>query len=761
VTALDLFNNTATGYTGTVHFSSTDASAGLPADGTLSGGTGSFSATLKTAGGQTITTTDLANSSVTGTSGTVAVSAAAATHFAVSAPATATAGSAFSLTVTALDPFNNTAAGYAGTVHFTSTDARAALPANGTLSGGTASFSATLKTAGGQTITATDAVNAAVTGASGSIAVSAAAATHFAVTVPATATAGAAFSLTVTALDPFNNTATGYAGTVHFSSSDASASLPADGTLSGGTGSFSATLKTAGSQTVTATDTANASLTGTSGTVAVRSAAATHFSLSAPATATAGAAFGATVTVLDLFNNAVTGYGGTVHFTSGDAQAVLPADYTFTGADKGVHTFAGGVALKTAGNQTVTATDTLTSSLSGTSNGVAVSAAAATHFTVGGPATATAGAAFGVTVTALDPFNNTAAGYRGTVHFTSRDAQAGLPADYTFTAGDNGTHPPANGVTLKTAGSQTVTATDTANPSLTGTSGSITVGAAAANHFTVSGPATATAGAAFGFTVTALDPFNNTATGYTGTVDFSSTDASASLPAIGTLSGGTGSFSATLKTAGGQTVTATAAANASLSGTSGPVAVSAAAASTLAVGGYPATVTAGTAFRVTVTTQDAYNNIVTGYTGTVHFTSSDDQAMLPPAYSFTAADGGVHTFLLTLNTAGPQSLTVADTDGHAYVLAGITVSPPPAPPSARSIVARLVTVKARRKKRLMVEVLFADTGALKGEFTSPFRRPRYTRIQAGVRDSDGDGVPDQVVLTARKGKRAVTAIFPG
>ena len=53
---------------------------------------------------------------------------APATHFTVSAPASATAGSAFNFTVTALDTSNNTATGYAGTAHFTSSDGQAVLP---------------------------------------------------------------------------------------------------------------------------------------------------------------------------------------------------------------------------------------------------------------------------------------------------------------------------------------------------------------------------------------------------------------------------------------------------------------------------------------------------------------------------------------------------------------------------------------------------------------------------------------------------------
>src|SRR5205814_1333293 len=131
--------------------------------------TGNFSATLKTAGNQTIAGTDTSNSSITGTSSAIAVSAGSATHYTVSAPASATAGSAFSFTVTALDQFNNPATSYAGTVHFTSSDGAATLPANSTLSSGGGSFSATLRTPGSQTITATDMSNAAITGTSNAI----------------------------------------------------------------------------------------------------------------------------------------------------------------------------------------------------------------------------------------------------------------------------------------------------------------------------------------------------------------------------------------------------------------------------------------------------------------------------------------------------------------------------------------------------------------------------------------------------------------
>src|SRR5262249_28061543 len=85
---------------------------------------------------------------------------------------------------------------------------------------------------------------------------------------------------------------------------------------------------------------------------------------------------------------------------------------------------------------------------------------------------------------------------------------------------------------------------------------------------------------------------------------------------------------------------------------------------------------------------------------------------------------------------------------------------PPAPP-VRAITARLVNVKVGRRKVLMVRVIYADTGEVKREVASPFQPPTFKNVQASVRDRDGDGVNDVIVLMARKGRRAVTATFPG
>src|SRR5258708_4942534 len=113
-----------------------------------------------------------------------------------------------------------------------------------------------------------------------------------------------------------------------------------------------------------------------------------------------------------------------------------------------------------------------------------------------------------------------------------------------------------------------------------------------ATHFSVTPTANmATAGMAFNFTVTALDASNAPVATYTGAVHFTSSDGQAALPADTTITNGAGTYSATLKTAGEQIITATA----TVAGSSGAITVSAAAASTLTVSAPAAATT-----RVTV-----------------------------------------------------------------------------------------------------------------------------------------------------------------
>ncbi len=151
--------------------------------------------------------------------------------------------------------------------------------------------------------------------------------------------------------------------------------------------------------------------------------------------------------------------------------------------------------------------------------------------------------------------------------------------------------------------------------------------------------------------MTAYDAYGNVATGYTGTVHFTSTDGQAD--AAGQLhlhrrrTPGSHTFSATLKTAGTQSITATDTVTGTITGSQTHLCRSRRTATHFTVTGFTSPTTAGVAHSVTVTAHDAYGNVATGYTGTVHFTSSDGQAVAAGQlhlHQRRRRDNGVHTF---------------------------------------------------------------------------------------------------------------------
>ena len=169
VTALNADGSVNTGYSGAVHFSSSDRQAVLPPDATLTNGTGTFSVTLKTAGTQWITASDTGNSNIAGSESGITVTPGAATHFLISGPTSIAANTFFSITLTAVDAYGNIATGYRGTVHFSDSVGGANLPGNYTFQAsdkGVHTFTnLKLKTKGMQTITIWDTLNNTILGA--------------------------------------------------------------------------------------------------------------------------------------------------------------------------------------------------------------------------------------------------------------------------------------------------------------------------------------------------------------------------------------------------------------------------------------------------------------------------------------------------------------------------------------------------------------------------------------------------------------------
>ena len=304
---------------------------------------------------------------------------------------------------------------------------------------------------------------------------------HFDITgLPASVVAGVPQTITVTAKDIADAVDTTFVGTISFTIAGGAAHPNHTFTV-GEAGVASITgivFQTVGSSKfVDVADVADSAATG-SASAAVTPAPATHLHVFGyPASVVAGVPASVNIVALDQFGNIDTNYAGIVHMTSSDSHAFLADDSALpvgTGSGDALAT------LKTVGTQSLTLTDTVTPSITGSQVGITVTPAAASTLTVTGfadPTTANVASAF--TVTAWDPFLNIDTNYTGTVHFTSSDGAAVLPANYHFLVGDAGTHSLSG--TLKTVGTQTLTATDTVTASITGTQSGIDV-VAAVNH---------------------------------------------------------------------------------------------------------------------------------------------------------------------------------------------------------------------------------------------------------------------------------------
>ena len=365
-------------------------------------------------------------------------------------------------------------------------------------------------------------------------------------------------------------------------------------------------------------------------------AAATHLVLEASTTTpTAGAGDNLTITAEDASNKPVTSYSGTKNLTFGGASTTGSFHPTVTDSSGAATnfgsataiTFSNGVASVTgskngvmtlykAESTAITVTDGTISNGAGLS--VTVSPAAAASFSLSTPATQTAGIAFAETLTALDAYGNTATGYTGskTIAFSgpssSPNATApNYPASVSFASGVG-----TASITLYKAESTALTAKE---GSISGSSGSFTVNPASASSFSLATPSAQTAGSAFEQTLTALDAYGNTATGYGGskTIAFSGPSSSPNstapkYPASVSFSSGVGKASITLYKAESTTRTAK---EGAISGSSGSFIVNPATAASLSLSAASTTPTAGEADNLTIAALDTYGNAATAYTG--------------------------------------------------------------------------------------------------------------------------------------------------
>jgi len=234
---------------------------------------------------------------------------------------------------------------------------------------GAKTFTLTATSAGTASVSITASPTLTIAGSPISVTVSTSATTAT-LSGPATATEAVATSAFTVALNGV------YTGTITPTVSGVTGSFtPISLSWSGTSGSktFTFTPSSSGTASISITASPTLSYSGSPVSVSVSPGAVDTLSVTGPSSATAGMPLSITVTADLTMGGTDTSYRGTIAFTSNDPHAALPGNYTFTVGDVGVHSFT--VTFLTAGDKTITATDTVTSAISGTSAAVSVSPA--------------------------------------------------------------------------------------------------------------------------------------------------------------------------------------------------------------------------------------------------------------------------------------------------------------------------------------------------------------------------------------------------
>jgi uncharacterized repeat protein (TIGR01451 family) len=539
VKARDALGNAATGFAGSVTVAITGGTGttGAHLTGTVTVaavlGVATFSGlAIDSAGaGYSLSASATGLNGATSAAFNIAASAPAQLAF-TTQPGNTTAGVGFGVVVTVRNGLGSTATGFtdnvtvaitAGTgtafAHLTGTTTVAAVAGVATFSG------LAIDSAGsGYSLAASANLVNGATSATFNIAAGAAAQLAF-TTQPGNTTAGVGFGTVVTARDALGNTAT-VVGNVTVAITSGTGATGAHLT---GTATVAAVLGVATFSGL-AIDSAGtgykltASATGPSGATSapfniVAGAASQLAFTTQPPDAAAGIGFGAVVRARDSQGNTAAFAGNvTVSIATGTAGAHLTGTVT-AAAVAGVATFSGltidsvGTGYRLAASAGGLA--------SGTSTTFNITAAVASQlvFTTQ-PGNATAGAGFGVVVTARNGLGNTATGFTGSVtvaitagtgttgaHLTGTATLAAVLGVATFT-----------GLAIDSAGSgYKLTASATGPSNATSATFNIVAGAASQLAFTTQ-PPNAAAGTGFGAVVRARDAQGNTATGFTASV---------------------------------------------------------------------------------------------------------------------------------------------------------------------------------------------------------------------------------------------------
>ncbi|HEU4929035.1 MAG TPA: hypothetical protein VFU38_04340, partial [Candidatus Krumholzibacteria bacterium] len=463
VRACDNSWNLVTSITNVIDLNSSDASATLPANFALSGGTATVSVTLNAAGQFTFSADDQSDTTIPlATSSSVVSLLLQGFEFSTINQKNQYAGQAMSIDIEAVDP-NGSRVGYTGPVslnQITSYGLGRITPATVNLSNGFWSGNVTMYRAdetsinrGNVNIEAYLAADPSINGTSDPFTVHPGPFSKLQIVVPgqdplpgsvtgltgspASQSAGVAFAADVYATDAYWNPLPS-GDVARITSSDAAAT-PVSGALTNGFRRFNFTLRTVGTQTLTVNDQTNGSITGmTSQGIPVIASGAHHFvidNITGPLTA--GSPVSVHIRATDASGNTVPGFSGNAIIIANTGPgSISPESIVFSNGE-----WQGNMVFRGAGGSvSITVSDFSAPPHTGTSNNFVVNpgpvaklqvllpgqtpaGGTSTGFT-GTPTDQQAGTPFNLTVRACDAFWNRVPGITHTVALSSTDAFA-------------------------------------------------------------------------------------------------------------------------------------------------------------------------------------------------------------------------------------------------------------------------------------------------------------------------------------------------
>ena len=373
-------------------------------------------------------------------------------------------------------------------------------------------------------------------------------------------------------------------------------------------------------------------------------AAATGFRLMLPPAAPNGMPVAAMIGAMDAAGLPVFSFNGSVTLTSSDSAATFPASVTLVNGRAFVP-----VTFRTAGTQTLTATDAADAARTTTASTTVSAPAVATKLLVFLPPQAKAGVATAVTVLAVDAAGRPVSSFNGSATVASSDSAASLPLVEVLFKSGRATFE----ATFATAGRQTLTVTSLGDSKVTGTAATTVAAPQTLASFLVMVPPRVLAGTAVNIAVIAMDANKRPIPSYAGSATLVSSDTAATLPVSVTFKAGRAVARVTFATTGSQSLTVRGGVAGDVAGTATTAVAPAPVAAKLAVM-LPRAVPAGTPILAMLVALDAQGKPVPNFTGTASLASSDAAARLPTSVTFV---NGRAVARVVFSTLGEQTLT--------------------------------------------------------------------------------------------------------